>query len=66
MNIIVNGKNVQIEDNMTISDIVKMQNLSTTMFAVEKNLEIIPKSEYKSTRLNDGDKIEIVKFVGGG
>ena len=66
MEIIVNGKNIQTDENTTVLDVVKMQNINTTMFAVERNLKIIPKSEYESTILHEGDKIEIVKFVGGG
>ena len=41
-------------------------NYRRTYIAVEKNGEILPKSEYDTTYLNDGDKIEIVSFVGGG
>ncbi len=66
MEIIVNGKNIQIAENTTVLDIIKMQNIKTTMFAVEKNLKIIPKYEYDKTILENGDKIEIVNFVGGG
>ena len=34
--------------------------------AVELNGEIIPKSQYENTYLNDGDSVEVVSFVGGG
>ena len=34
--------------------------------AIERNLEIVPKSEHASTVIEDGDKIEVVQFVGGG
>jgi sulfur carrier protein len=34
--------------------------------AVERNREIVPKSMYRATRLAEGDRIEIVQFVGGG
>jgi sulfur carrier protein len=34
--------------------------------AIERNLEIVPKSEHASTVLEDGDRIEVVQFVGGG
>jgi thiamine biosynthesis protein ThiS len=34
--------------------------------AVERNLEIVPRSTYGSTALTDGDRIEIVHFIGGG
>lgn len=66
MHITINGKQTEIIDSVTIADIVDMQKIKTSMFAVEKNLQIIPKSEYKTTSVNEGDKIEIVNFVGGG
>jgi sulfur carrier protein len=34
--------------------------------AVERNLEIVPRSAYGATNLTDGDRIEIVHFIGGG
>ena len=37
-----------------------------TFIAVEVNGRIIKKDEYSSTQLNDGDKVEVVNFVGGG
>ncbi len=40
--------------------------LEPTKIAVERNLEIVPKSQYEATILRDGDRIEIVQFVGGG
>jgi thiamine biosynthesis protein ThiS len=40
--------------------------LPLTGIAVERNREIVPKSTYGLTRLGEGDRIEIVQFVGGG
>jgi thiamine biosynthesis protein ThiS len=34
--------------------------------AVERNLEIVPKSQFEATALSEGDRIEIVHFIGGG
>lgn len=66
MHITINGKLTEIEDAATIADIVELQNLKTSMFAVEQNHQIIPKSQYKSIPVQEGDRIEIVHFVGGG
>ena len=51
---------------MTLGAYLDENNYRRTYIAVEKNGEILPKSEYDTTYLNDGDKIEIVSFVGGG
>ncbi|MCD7878599.1 MAG: sulfur carrier protein ThiS [Candidatus Gastranaerophilales bacterium] len=64
--ITVNGNSIKIKENACITDVLEMQNLSAPMFAVEKNRQIIPKSEYNSCILKEGDNIEIVSFVGGG
>jgi len=40
--------------------------VSTPRVAVERNREILPKAEYESTALAEGDELEVVEFVGGG
>lgn len=66
MQVTINGVITEIESGKTILDIVLMQNLKTKMYAVERNQKIVTKSDYEKTLLCDGDKIEIVHFVGGG
>lgn len=61
----INGK----ENNAagkTILEVVKESGYQLTQIAVELNENIVPKAQYSSTRLQDGDKVEIVAFVGGG
>lgn len=63
--IIVNGE--KIENNFaTLGEYLRFANYNPLSVAVEINEEIVPKSEYENIALKDGDKIEIVKFVGGG
>ncbi len=50
----------------SIADILERYGLTPGQVAVERNLEIVPRSEYASCVLADGDTIEIVHFVGGG
>lgn len=64
--IIINGKPLTLSAPMTLGAYLDENNYRRTYIAVEKNGEILPKSAYDSTYLNDGDKIEIVSFVGGG
>lgn len=49
-----------------IAGLVSHLGLDTRKVAVERNLEIVPRSAYAETSLADGDRIEIVAFVGGG
>ena len=65
MELIVNGKTMQIGP-ATIRDLLVKLEIDPTSVAVERNLEIVPKKIYESLHLHDGDRIEIVHFVGGG
>ena len=51
---------------ITISQYLENNSYSLTRIAVEKNGEIVPKSQYDSVVLQDGDRLEVVSFVGGG
>ncbi len=51
---------------MLLSDYLQEAGYSAQRIAVERNEAIVPKAEYGSVRLEDGDVIEIVSFVGGG
>ena len=67
MNISINGNTKQFDgENMTITDLMVTLNLVDKRLAIEKNGEIVPRSQFDATILNDGDKLEIVGAVGGG
>ncbi len=53
-------------ENMTISALVMTLNLTGKRLAIEKNGEIVPRSQFSEVHLQDGDKLEIVGAVGGG
>ena len=61
----INGKIVDAT-GMILSDYLSRENYINTRIAIEYNGEILPKSRYSDTMINDGDIIEIVCFVGGG
>ena len=65
MRIEVNGEHREMESG-TILDLVETLGLNPKKVAVERNLEIVPRSLHGETALADGDRIEIVSFVGGG
>jgi thiamine biosynthesis protein ThiS len=50
----------------TVARLVGELGLDPRKVAVERNLEIVPTSQFEATRLDDGDRIEIVHFIGGG
>lgn len=66
MRIFVNGEQRDVENAPTVADLVAALGLETRKVAVERNLEIVPRSTYGATALADGDQIEIVTFIGGG
>lgn len=66
MHLTVNGERRSFADVANVAALVAALGLDTKKVAVERNLEIVPRSAYGKTPLADGDRIEIVAFVGGG
>ncbi len=66
MRIIVNGEPSEIRDNSSVADLLDGLRIGRERVAVEVNLDIVPKARYDDHLLSEGDKIEIVHFVGGG
>ena len=64
--ITVNGQHRRVREGMTISELALELGLESTKVAVERNLEVVPRSTHGEVRIEDGDDIEIVTFVGGG
>jgi sulfur carrier protein len=65
MHIEVNGKSETLEP-MRLADYLAQANLVGKRIAVEHNGEIVPKSQFESVELRDGDRLEIVQAIGGG
>jgi thiamine biosynthesis protein ThiS len=66
MNLTVNGETRAMEGAPSVAVLVAALGLDGRKVAVERNLEIVPRSAYDATQLEDGDRIEIVHFIGGG
>jgi thiamine biosynthesis protein ThiS len=66
MNLTINGEERSFGALASLSDLVAQLGLDPRKVAVERNLEIVPRSAYGKTALADGDRIEIVHFIGGG
>ncbi|SFA45416.1 sulfur carrier protein [Parageobacillus thermantarcticus] len=67
MELVINGESIQVPNEVkTVSDLLAHFQLNKKIAIVEVNLTIIPKQQYETTTLCNGDKVEIVHFVGGG
>ena len=65
MKITVNGEERALEPKTVLGYLVEI-GVDPRAVAVELNLDILERGEYATTMLNEGDKVEIVQFVGGG
>jgi thiazole synthase len=66
MIVIVNGDRKQVAEGATVKDLIALLGLSPDRIAVEVNRKIVKKGQWDSTELREGDKVEVVHFVGGG
>jgi len=66
LNLTVNGEPRSFEGLADVAGLVRALGLDGRKVAVERNLEIVPRSAYGRTPLAEGDRIEIVHFIGGG
>ena len=64
--IIVNGKEINLTENTTVAEYLEQNQYQVKRIAVELNGDILPKYGYSDTMLKDGDRLEVVTFVGGG
>lgn len=62
----VNGQHRRVPKGISIADLALELGLEPTRVAVERNLEIVPRSTLGQVKVEDGDDYEIVTFVGGG
>lgn len=64
--ILVNSEEIAGLDGKSVAQMLRERGFKTVFVAVERNGEIIPKKDYDTAILHDGDKLEVVSFVGGG
>src|SRR5712692_2396733 len=62
----VNGETLRVPSGSTVADLLRQLSLDRARVAVEHNLRVVPRAEHATLRLNHGDHLEIVTFVGGG
>ncbi|UCG59619.1 MAG: sulfur carrier protein ThiS [Phycisphaerales bacterium] len=67
MNLIVNGNETNVDGELTVNELLTEQNVKMPeMVSVELNGQILRRSEFESTKLNEGDAVEFLYFMGGG
>ena len=66
ISVTVNGEPREIPEGATVAVLLAQIGLDIRKVAVERNLEIVPRSTYAAVRLAAGDQLEIVHFIGGG
>lgn len=66
MQLTINGEHRDFAAALSVTELLENLGLDPRKVALERNLEIVPKSAYGATRLADGDRLEIVHFIGGG
>jgi len=64
--VIVNGNAREIPAGSTLADLVRFLELSAARMAVERNHEVVPREILEKVLLQEGDRVELVQFVGGG
>lgn len=67
MHLIINGDDHDdLPDGLTVAALIAHLGLPERKIAIERNLEVIPKSTFDSVVLNNHDRLEIIHFIGGG
>ncbi|TDJ18501.1 MAG: sulfur carrier protein ThiS [Gammaproteobacteria bacterium] len=66
MNIVLNGEQRGLEDALTVLGLIDRLEWTGKRLAGEVNEEVVPRSLHAGYRLHDGDRVEIVRAIGGG
>lgn len=66
MDVIVNGETETCAEAISVADLLRARGHDPKTVVVEHNGDIVPAAAFADTRLRDGDRLEIVQFVGGG
>ena len=66
MKLMINGEERSLEGPLTLTGLLTRLDMKSDRVAVELNLDIVPRDQWTTTSLAEGDRLEIVHFVGGG
>ena len=62
----VNGEVREVPENLTLASLLEWLQMPADRVAVERNLEIVPRNRWSETTITEGDRLEVVHFVGWG
>ncbi len=66
MQVFVNNKTTDLDEPVSLASLIEKLGLDPKVLVAERNGEIVPKSDYSSCKLSPGDRVELVRLVGGG
>lgn len=66
MTIVLNGESKEIADSASVAELISALGLTPERLAIEVNRRIVRRADWPATTLAEGDKVEVVHFVGGG
>lgn len=66
MKLFINGESMEFENGKNIAEILVILGVEAKFFAITLNAKLVKKEDYERTILKDGDKIEMLQFMGGG
>ncbi|MFV0390017.1 MAG: sulfur carrier protein ThiS [Pyrinomonadaceae bacterium] len=64
--IVLNGETKTFDNPLPVADVLSLLDLSSNFVAIEINKNVLRRLDWSTTYLKDGDKIEVIHFVGGG
>jgi len=66
MQITINGENREVPDSVDLKTLLELFSMPSQRVAVELNRDVVRRSDWETITLSDGDKVEVIHFVGGG
>ena len=66
MNVLINGEIREVPESVNLSALLELFSLPSQRVAVELNRSVVRKADWETVILSEGDKIEVIHFVGGG
>ena len=66
MRVELNGESKELDEGTTLLSLIEQLSLAPERVAVELNRDVVRRADWPATQLSDGDRVEIVHFVGGG
>lgn len=66
MNVLINGESREVPDGVTLTVLLELFSLPSQRVAIELNRDVVRRVEWGNVKISEGDKIEVIHFVGGG